>query len=116
MNLKRYLLILVTLIFGHMAQTQGVPIVIDVRTPAEYQEAHLKGAKNIDIQSDDFQVQIAKLDPTQEYLLYCRSGARSTKAAKLMVKKGFKNVKSIGSVNEAAQVTKLACEGRNPKC
>ena len=116
MNFKRTLLILVTFIFSPLVQAQAVPVIIDVRTPSEYQEAHLKGAKNIDLQSDAFKSQIEKLDPTAEYLLYCRSGARSTKAVNLMTKNGFKNVKSIGSLGEAAKKLNLPCAGQNPKC
>ena len=37
-------------------------IVIDVRTPGEFAGGHLEGALNIDVQSADFDTQIAQLD------------------------------------------------------
>jgi rhodanese-related sulfurtransferase len=65
-------------------------IVIDVRTPAEYQSARLKDAQNIDISSPDFSKRVSALEGTEVYYLYCRSGARSQKAAEIMSRAGFR--------------------------
>ena len=67
-------------------------IVIDVRTPEEYGSGHLDGAVNIDVNSGVFAEQIATLDPTGDYVVYCRSGNRSAAAIKVMKELGFTNL------------------------
>lgn len=64
-------------------------IVLDVRTPAETTLGKLDGATEIDFHSDSFENDLALLDKTAPYLVYCRSGARSSKAAAMMKKMGF---------------------------
>ncbi|KUG07686.1 rhodanese-like domain-containing protein [Solirubrum puertoriconensis] len=71
-------------------------VLIDVRTPVEFGAGHLKGARNINFLSTDFDGQVAKLDPNATYVLYCASGNRSGKAATRMQEKGFKNVANAG--------------------
>lgn len=58
--------------------------VIDVRTPEEYVAGHIDGAELVDIQDPDFDVQIATLDQSKTYVVYCRSGNRSAVAAERM--------------------------------
>lgn len=68
-------------------------IVIDVRTPAEWQEGVIEGATLfIDFKSSNFKQEIAKLDKSKTYVVYCRSGGRSAGASQMMVDNGFKNV------------------------
>jgi len=70
-------------------------VILDVRTPDEFAEAHLEGAVMIDFYREDFADQIAKLDPDVPYLLYCRSGNRSGQTALIMQDLGFGNVADI---------------------
>lgn len=67
-------------------------IVFDVRTPKEVSEGHIAGAKEFaDINNaEEFDQTLKRLDKTKNYLVYCRSGARSAKACKLMEEQGFK--------------------------
>ena len=68
-------------------------IVIDVRTPAEWQQGVIEGADLfIDYNSPTFKSQIAKLDKSKTYIVYCRSGGRSVGASQVMIDNGFKNV------------------------
>jgi len=67
-------------------------MIIDVRTPEEYSNGFIKGAENIDIKSIDFANNIDKLDKKKTYLIYCKSGGRSSKAFEVMKSKGFANV------------------------
>lgn len=80
-------------------------ILIDVRTPAEYAEGHLDGAINIDVQSPDFDQQLAAFEPGAEYLVYCRSGNRASQAISRMVDLGFSQLGNAGSVEQAADLT-----------
>lgn len=67
-------------------------VLIDVRTPGEYKKGHLKGARLLDIFSDNFETEIDKLDKNATYFVYCATGGRSGECAELMQKKGFKKV------------------------
>ncbi len=67
-------------------------ITLDVRTPGEFAEGHLEGARLIDFQSDNFENEIATLDKNATYAVYCRSGNRSGQAIKVMQDAGFMNV------------------------
>ena len=67
-------------------------VVLDIRTPDEFNEGHIANAINIDFWGDDFSSQLAKLDKNQTYLLHCRSGGRSSSALETFRKKGFSNL------------------------
>ena len=70
-------------------------IVIDVRTPAEFSAAHIKGAVNIDVTSDKFEEQVAALDRGNYYLVHCAAGAvngRSRRSVAMMDKLGFSKI------------------------
>ena len=69
--------------------------IIDVRTAEEYQQGHLKKARNIDVLQSGFKDKIEKLNKKASYYVYCRSGKRSAKAAGIMENEGFSKVCSI---------------------
>lgn len=66
--------------------------IIDIRTPAEFQEGHLKNAKNIDFLSSSFTKEISGLDKEKPVYIYCRSGNRSGKSVKDFLHVGFTEV------------------------
>ena len=70
-------------------------VVLDVRTPAGFQEGHLEGAIMIDFYESDFADRLAELDPDVPYLLYCRSGNRSGQTVDLMRELGFSDVADV---------------------
>jgi rhodanese-related sulfurtransferase len=77
-------------------KTEKNAIVIDVRTPGEVAEGYIDGAtKFIDVNGANFATEIAKLDKSAEYIIYCRSGARSMNASNYMVQNGFTNVYNL---------------------
>lgn len=67
-------------------------LLLDVRTPMEFNEGHIENAKNIDISNVNFESELDKLDKEQTVFVYCAIGVRSTKAANMLRKKGFKHV------------------------
>lgn len=68
-------------------------ILLDVRTPEEYAEGHLKGATLINyLDQKNFNDQVAKLDKNKTVYVYCRSGGRSGYSQEIMLKQGFKSV------------------------
>jgi rhodanese-related sulfurtransferase len=66
--------------------------VLDVRTPEEYADGHLKEAVNVDFNGGDFESQIAKLDPSKPYLVHCAAGGRSGKSMELFKKLKFTKI------------------------
>lgn len=70
-------------------------VVLDVRTPEEFQEGHLADATMIDFYRDDFRAQLENLDKDGSYLLYCRSGNRSGQTRALMEELGFTDVADV---------------------
>jgi len=67
-----------------------VGTLIDVRTPKEYSDYHIPGAKMIDYKNDNFKTEFEKLDKKVPVLIYCRSGGRSGRAMKVLEKMDFK--------------------------
>ena len=83
--------------------------VIDVRTPEEWAEGHLEGAVRMGIADADFQAQLATLDPSADYYIYCRSGNRAGQAIEIMKSLGFTGeLVNGGAVANAAGQTGLA--------
>ncbi|BDZ71111.1 rhodanese-like domain-containing protein [Methanobacterium petrolearium] len=70
-------------------------ILLDVRTPAEYDESHIEGSILVNYQSPDFSDKVQELDKNKTYLVYCRSGMRSAASVDIMMKIGFINVYNI---------------------
>lgn len=71
------------------------PVLIDVRTPAEFAEGHIEGATLIDYNASDFRDRVAELDPDATYVIYCRSGNRSAGARAVLEDLGFVDVTDI---------------------
>lgn len=67
-------------------------VVLDVRTPAEFQSGHIAGAKNIDFNADAFADELGKLDRQTPYLVHCAAGGRSTRALSVLRQLGFRSV------------------------
>lgn len=74
-----------------LAEDENI-VLIDVRTPEEFQQGHLEGAKLINFYDANFQDEVKKLDQAKKYVVYCRSGGRSAKSVDAMKKLGFSEV------------------------
>jgi len=69
--------------------------LVDVRTSEEFATGHLANALLMDVNKNDFEHNIVKLDKTKPVYVYCRSGKRSHIAAGIMKKHGFKQVNEL---------------------
>src|SRR6185436_2884568 len=67
--------------------------IIDVREPYEYEISNIKGAKLIPL--GQLMDHVNELDSSKEYIVHCRSGARSAKAILQLKKIGFKKLKNL---------------------
>jgi len=81
--------------FADQLNSNSEIILLDVRTPEEMQSGYIKGAKNIDFNSEGFVKAIDSLDHSKTYFVYCAAGKRSGKALDLMKQKGFQKVTSL---------------------
>lgn len=92
--------------YNKAIQAPGINL-IDVRTLAEYQKAHLKDAVNINYLSGKFKkiLKEVDLDPTRPTYIYCETQHRSLFAAKVLYRKGFRQIidldKGMGPYREA---------------
>ena len=79
--------------------------VLDVRTPGEFSQGHLVGAANLDIMDDGFLENVERLGLDREapVYLYCRSGNRSGKAARLLRENGYTRAYNVGAFEELAR-------------
>ncbi|MEM1215152.1 MAG: rhodanese-like domain-containing protein [Bacteroidota bacterium] len=67
-------------------------IVLDVRTPAETAQGIISNAQQLNFHAADFKTQLAELDQDKTYLVYCKSGGRSSSTCEMMVAMGFTEV------------------------
>ncbi len=76
-------------------------VVLDLRTLEEFNEARLADAIMVDFYADDFADQLDNLDKDVPYVVYCRTGNRSSEAVKTMKDLGFVEVHEVdgGIVN-----------------
>lgn len=80
---------------GLLAEKNADITVLDVRTPGEFRQGHLRGARNINYFAPDFDQEVAGLDPDKPVLIYCRSGVRSASAVSTLEKAGIKKVYNL---------------------
>lgn len=78
--------------FETKLKTSGTAQLLDVRTPEEYTEGHLKNSRNINYKSADFKEKVSKLDKSKPVFVYCLSGGRSASAANVLHENGFTEV------------------------
>ena len=67
-------------------------VVLDVRRTDEFVAGHLANALHIDVEAANFESEVAKLDKTKTYAVYCHSGRRSLIAVDAMKKDGFESL------------------------
>ncbi len=85
-------------------------VIIDLRTPGEInQTGVIPGAKVKNFYDSDFGAYIKKLDKKAKYIVYCRSGGRSAKAADKMSDAGL-NVTNYGGGMNGWMATKNKTE------
>ena len=71
-------------------------IVIDVRTPEEFEDGYIENAVNINIfKGQGFVYLIEELDQSKNYYVYCKAGSRSEQACKVMNQLGIENTYNL---------------------
>lgn len=85
---------------GHEARrrVEAGATLVDVRTPEEFAAGHLPGAVNLPV--DELPQRLGELgSPEKPLVIYCRSGARSTRAERLLKERGFQDVFNLGPMS-----------------
>ena len=73
-------------------------LLVDVRTPQEFESGYIEGAVNIPLQ--ELAQRAGELPQDQPVVLYCRSGNRSSTAARMLSNAGYQQVYDLGGVQD----------------
>ena len=75
-------------------------IILDVRTPEEFESSRILNSINIDFYNPEiFMQEIGKFDKDKSYYIYCRTGVRSANSCHLMKELRFtKTYNLIGGI------------------
>jgi rhodanese-related sulfurtransferase len=72
------------------------PLVLDVRQPEEFREAHIQGAKLIPL--GELRGRVQELPKDREIVCVCASGSRSSSAARQLAAAGFNVINLTGGM------------------
>jgi phage shock protein E len=76
----------------------GGALLLDVRSPQEYDTSHVEGAVNIPVQ--DLEARMGEVGPKgRPVVVYCASGRRSGRAAQLLERAGYTSVHDLGPMS-----------------
>ncbi len=73
-------------------------VIMDVRTPIEYEMSHITGSVNVNVQDESFESMVVALDPNKTYIVHCTknpAGGRSSRALETLKSLGFKHLYSL---------------------
>ncbi|MFA6808330.1 MAG: rhodanese-like domain-containing protein [Eubacteriales bacterium] len=73
-------------------------LLIDVRSPREYKQAHIPRSKLIPLDKLEREAE-KKLSKERTIYVYCHTGMRSKRTVKILQNKGFEKVFNIGGMN-----------------
>ena len=88
------------------AQLKAGALLVDVRTPAEFNSGHLPDAINLPLDQIETKLPQRQKDKNQAILLHCQSGMRSGMAMKKLKSAGYANVFNLGSYGRAARIVR----------
>jgi len=96
-----------TMAFPSFGADQSNPLIIDVRTEAEWNAGHIEGAVLIPYESIGAKIEAVTKDRSKRIYVYCRSGRRSQIAKTSLDKLGYKDIVNLGSHEDAARKMRL---------
>ena len=73
-------------------------VIMDVRTPVEYEMSHITGSVNVNVQDESFEDMVVALDPNKTYIVHCTKNpadGRSSRALETLKILGFKHLYSL---------------------
>ena len=78
-------------------------MIIDVRTPEEYEEGHLEEAINIEYQNIVEELNEQNISKDTPIVVYCKSGGRSGQAFESLEKEGFTSLYDLGAMSNCTK-------------
>lgn len=84
--------------FQKKVKGSGTIQLVDVRTPKEFADGHLEGAANYNVLDSTLYRNISNLNRRKAVFVYCKSGARSMRAAEQLKAAGFKVFNMEGGI------------------
>ena len=75
--------------------SEDAPIVLDVRSPLEYQGGHVPGAFNLEDRQVAYRIEELKQLKDREIVVYCEVGPRARWVEGYLRQEGFTNVKHL---------------------
>lgn len=81
-----------------MMQDETDYLIVDVRRPDEFAEAHIAGAINVPNEGITDEMPEELPDTDQILLIYCRTGNRSKEASRKLADIGYSNVYEFGGI------------------
>jgi phage shock protein E len=112
MKKKLCLTLIIILIAGFASTIFGkdkdadMPLVIDVRTVAEWDKGHLEGAILIPYDQIGEKIGTVVKDKSKTIYVYCRTGRRTKIAKEALEKLGYKDIVNLGPMEDAAKTLK----------
>ncbi len=97
-------------LFGGTANTDLKQVIeegaflVDVRSPGEFAEGHVKGSVNIPLDKVPFQ--LSQFRNKKNIIVFCRSGNRSGQAKSILEQSGITNVINGGTWDQVNQFVK----------
>lgn len=85
-------------------------LVIDVCEPAEFAAGHVTGARNVPLAQLDAATKALPTDKARPLVVVCASGARASRAAKVLAQKGHQQVHVLGGGMKAWRAAQLPVE------
>lgn len=82
-------------------QQKPAPVLVDVRTTAEYRNGHISGADSLPL--DKLNDRVGKLAKNREVICICQSGSRSKRAVRKLQNAGYTAVNVKGGMNAWAR-------------
>lgn len=89
-----------------LAHLKNGALVIDVRSPSEFNSGHLSAALNLPLDEIETALPRRVPDKNQVLLLHCQSGMRSGMAKKKLNGLGYANAFNLGSYGRAESILK----------
>lgn len=82
----------------HNLETNKKIVLVDVREDYEFNAGHIQNAKNLPVGNIANTISSVVKDPGTPLYVYCKSGARSSRACQVLVAKGYTNVYNLGGI------------------
>ena len=89
-----------------LAHLKNGALVIDVRSPGEFNSGHLSAALNLPLDEIETALPRRVPDKNQVLLLHCQSGMRSGMAQRKLKSMGYAKVFNLGSYGRAESILK----------